>query len=274
MAQGFAAYMNACDFAAQLRSQRVSRSEYMAFLSMMYPCVVGFNRALILSIAKVDHVGHSSFVRALAEQLNEEQGHNQMWRAAMELFGIDHAAVYSDFRSYVGSLSREELDRRTAGVLTALTRDPSNVSPGFFTDAPFPEPVVAICHHLWTSASCESVNYWEHFASQSGIEMVIFDVVSATVLPGVVQNPELDLGPVSTQWWREHGRLPSDPVAVKTDEEKHLQMARIALNRSDSARSHREPIVQRAEETMRLFAAALVSQSTAGKSFPIDRYLA
>ena len=245
----------------------------MAFLSMMYPCVVGFNRALILSIAKVDHVGHSSFVRALAEQLHEEQGHNQMWRAAMEVFGIDHKSLYNDFREYVGSLSREELDLRTAGVLAALTRDPSNVSPGFFKGAPFPEPVVAICHHLWTSASSENVHYWEHFASQSGIEMVIFDVVSATVLPGVVGNPALDIGPVSTQWWREHGRLQSDSTAAKTDEEKHLEMARIALNRSDSARAHRDSIIRRTEETMRLFAATLVSQSTAGKSFPIDRYL-
>jgi hypothetical protein len=274
MAQSHAAYMNACDFATQLRAQRLSRNEYAAFLSIMYPCVVGFNRALILSIAKVDHVRHSKFVRALAEQLHEEQAHNQMWRTAMELFGIDHTAVYLDFRSYVESLSREELDRRTSGVLAALTRDPSNVTPGFFTDAPFPEPVIAICHHLWTSASCESVHYWEHFASQSGIEMVIFDVVSATVLPGVVDNPLLDLGPASTQWWREHGRLDSDPASLKTDEEKHLELARIALNRSDSAKAQRDSIFRRTEDTMRLFAATLVSQSTAGKTFPIDRYLA
>jgi hypothetical protein len=266
--------MNTCDFAVQLRSQRISRSEYAAFLSMMYPCVVGFNHALILSIAKVDHVRHSSFVRALAEQLHEEQGHNQMWRAAMEMFGIDHTAVYLDFRSYIGSLSHDELDRRTKGVLSALTRDPSNVSPGFFSDSPFPEPVVAICHHLWTSASSESVHYWEHFASQSGIEMVIFDVVSATVLPGLVDNPVLDVGPAGNQWWREHGRLASDSTAARSDEEKHLEMARIALNRSDSAQEYRDSIVRRAEETMRLFAATLVSQSTVGRSFPIDRYRA
>jgi hypothetical protein len=266
--------MNACDFATQLRERTISRREYMAFLSMMYPCVVGFNRALILSIAKVDHVRHSSFVRNLAEQLNEEQAHNQLWRSAMELFGIDHTAVYGDFRSYIGTLSREELDRRTAGVLAAVTHNPLDVSPGYFADSPFPEPVIAICHHLWTSASSDAVHYWEHFASQSGIEMVIFDVVSGTVLPGVVDNPLLDLGPPSTQWWREHGRLASDTSHVKSDEEKHLELARIALNRSDSAREHRDSIVRRAEDTMRLFAATLVSQSTAGKRFPIDRFIA
>jgi hypothetical protein len=158
-------------------------------------------------------------------------------------------------------------------VLAALTRDPSNVSPGFFADSQFPEPVVAICHHLWTSASVEDVHYWEHFASQSGIEMVIFDVVSSTVLPGVIGNPEVDLGPGSTQWWREHGRLASDTSGAKSDEEKHLELARIALNRSDSAREHRESIASRAEDTMRLFAATLVSQATAGRTFPIDEYL-
>ena len=265
--------MNACDFAGQLRAQRVSRHQYAAFLSMMYPCVVGFNRALILSIAKVDHVRHSSFVRALAEQLNEEQAHNQMWRSAMDLFGIDHVRVYADFRSYVGGLTREELDLGTAAVLDALTEDPANVSPGIFVGAPFPEPVVAICHFLWSSASAEDVHYWEHFASQSGIEMVIFDVVSGTILPGVVGNRELDLGLASTQWWREHGRLPNDTSPEKSDEEKHLELARIALNRSDSAKEHRDAIAARAEDTMRLFAATLVAQATASETFPIDRYL-
>lgn len=272
LARRYAAYMNGCDFASQLRAQRVSRRQYAAFLSMMYPCVVGFNRALILSIAKVDHVRHSSFVRALAEQLHEEQGHNQMWRGAMDLFGIDHARLYSDFRGYISSMSREELDLRTAGVLDALTADPANVSPGFFVGAPFPEPVVAICHFLWSSACAEQVHYWEHFASQSGIEMVIFDVVSGTVLPGVVGNRELDLGLASTKWWREHGRLPGDTPGVKSDEEKHLELARIALNRSDSAREHRDAIVRRAEDTMRLFAATLVAQSSASLNFPIERY--
>jgi hypothetical protein len=272
LARRYASHMNACDFASQLRAQRVSRRQYAAFLSMMYPCVVGFNRALILSIAKVDHVRHSAFVRALAEQLHEEQGHNQMWRGAMDLFGIDHARVYGDFREYAGSMSREELDLRTAGVLDALTADPSNVSPGFFVGSPFPESIVAICHYLWSSASCEQVHYWEHFASQSGIEMVIFDVVSGTVLPGVVGNRELDLGLASTKWWREHGRMASDEPGVKSDEEKHLELARIALNRSDSAREHREAITRRAENTMRLFAATLVSQSTASHAFPLDRY--
>jgi hypothetical protein len=197
-----------------------------------------------------------------------------MWRAAMDLFGIDHARIYADFRAYVSSMSREELDRRTAGVLDALTADPSDVAPGFFPDAPFPEPVIAICHFLWTSASTEQVHYWEHFASQSGIEMVIFDVVSGTVLPGVVGNRELDLGLASTQWWREHGRLPTDTNGTKSDEEKHLELARIALNRSDSAREYRDAIVARAEDTMRLFAATLVAQASATTAFPIDRYLA
>jgi hypothetical protein len=42
----------------------------------------------------------------------------------MELFGIDHTAVYGDFRSYIGTLSREELDRRTAGVLAVKSLFP------------------------------------------------------------------------------------------------------------------------------------------------------
>ena len=35
LARRYASHMNACEFAAQLRAQRVSRRQYAAFLSMM-----------------------------------------------------------------------------------------------------------------------------------------------------------------------------------------------------------------------------------------------
>ena len=44
------------------------------------------------------------------------------------------------------------------------------------------------------------------------IEMVIYNVVSATVLPGLQGNPELEAGPEATEWWREHGRTAPPPV--------------------------------------------------------------
>ena len=66
LAQRYAAEMNASEFATALRLRRLSRRSYVAFIATMYPVVVGFNRALIRSIAKVDHVRNSTFVRSLA----------------------------------------------------------------------------------------------------------------------------------------------------------------------------------------------------------------
>jgi len=65
LARSYAARMNATAFATSLRTRRLARQRYVGFLSMMYPSVVGFNRALIRSITKVDHVRQSGFVKAL-----------------------------------------------------------------------------------------------------------------------------------------------------------------------------------------------------------------
>ena len=272
LAPRYAGEMNACAFATELRERRLSRRRYVAFVAAMYPCVVGFNRALIRSISKVDHVRHSSFVRMLAEQLEEEQAHNQMWRTKLDVYGVDHEALYGALGDYLGRFSNVELDRMTSGVLAALTADPSNTTPGCFPDALFPEPILAVYHQLWTSASDDSINYWAHFASQSAIEMVIYDVVSTSVLPGLLDNPELDAGPASTQWWREHGRMGTAPSTAQIDEEKHLELSRIALNRSETANSLRGAVVARAEDTLRLFAATLVCQDRASTEFPTERF--
>jgi len=67
VARRYAAQMNGCEFATLLRSRRLDKRRYVAFIANLYPCVIGFNRALIRSIVKVDHVLHSSFIKALAE---------------------------------------------------------------------------------------------------------------------------------------------------------------------------------------------------------------
>ena len=272
LAQQYAGQMNGCEFATQLRSRRVERRRYIAFIASLYPCVIGFNRALIRSISKVDHVLHGSFVKSLAEQLEEEQVHNQMWRTKLDVYDIDHEALYWDLTDYLARYSPAELERMTRLVLQALTRDPANVSPGAFVDAPFPEPVLALYHHLWMTASYDEIDYWEHFASQCAVEMVIYNVVSNTVLPGVKGNPELDGGPATLRWWMEHARPDAADSHIKTDEEKHLEVSRIALNRSETANSLREVVLSRAEETLRLFAATLTCQSSESQRFPLERY--
>lgn len=268
----YAAQMNASRFATDLRAHQVDRRRYVTLLCTMYPMVVGFNRALIRGISKVDHVRHSSFVKVLAEQLQEEQAHNQLWRVKLELFDVDHEALYGDLVDYLGRFSTRELDALTADVLADVAADPTAAG-GRFPDAVFPDAVLALYHHLWMTASREDVGHWEHFASQAGIEMVIYDVVTTSILPGVVGSATLDLGEGSTHWWREHGKVAGASADVRTDEEKHLELSRVALNRSETANAIAPQVIARAEDTMRLFAASLLCQESAAARFPLDRYL-
>jgi hypothetical protein len=272
VAARYSAQMNGCEFAALLRSRRVERRRYIAFIASLYPCVIGFNRALIRSIAKVDHVLHSGFIKNLAEQLLEEQTHNQMWRTKLDVFGVDHQALYWDLTDYLGRFSPADLERMTRAVLAALTKDPNDYAPGAFPDAPFPAPVLALYHHFFMTATYEDVDYWEHFACQSAIEMTIYSVVSTTVLPGVQGHPGLDGGPATLRWWTEHAKAESN-AALRTDEEKHLDMSRLALNRSETANSLKDAVVARAEDALRLFAAALACQIIESDRFPLERYL-
>jgi hypothetical protein len=273
MGKRYAAEMNASAFATALRNHHLPRRSYLAFIATMYPVVVGFNRALIRSIAKVDHVRSSSFVKALAQQLEEEQAHNQLWRAMLEVFDIDHEMLYDDIEEYLAGFEQAELDRVTQGVLSCVRRDLGAGVGGQFEDAIFPDAVLALYHHLSHSATDDSVSYWEHFASQAGIEMVIWDVVSTSILPGVIGHPELDRGVASTHWWMEHGKAPGPTAHHRTDEEKHLALSKMALNRSETANVVSSAVESRAEDTMRLFAAALIAQRPLDHAFPIERYL-
>src|SRR5688572_12153326 len=139
----YAAEMNASHFAIALKHRHLARRSYLGFIATMYPCVVGFNRALIRSIAKVDHVRNSTFVRTLAQQLEEEQAHNQLWRAMLEVFDIDHEALYSDVEEYLDGFSRQDLDRHTHNVLTAVRRDLGAGAGCEFPDAIFPDALLA-----------------------------------------------------------------------------------------------------------------------------------
>lgn len=272
LAEMYAARMNASAFATDMRAGRVDRHRYRVFVTTLYPVVVGFNRALIRGIAKVDHVRHASFVKVLAEQLQEEQAHNQMWRVMLELFDVDHEALYGDVNDYMNRFSIAELDAMTAEVLAETSRDGRRAARQVFPDGPLPDAMLALCHHLWMTASQEGIDHWEHFASQAGMEMVIYGVVSTSILPGVLGNHDLDLGEGTIHWWREHGKVPGSATGVRSDEEKHLELSRIALNRSETANALSDRVVARAEDTMRLFAATLTAQDLAATEFPIDQY--
>lgn len=269
----YASAMNASAFAVALRERRLSQRSYVAFIATMYPVVVGFNRALIRSITKLDHVRSSGFVKVVARQLEEEQAHNQLWRAMLEVFDVDHEALYDELQEYVAALSPDEMACRTAATLDNVRRDLAAGAAPHFVDSPFPSAVLALAEHLWSGASDDDVSYWEHFASQAAIEMVIYDVVNESILPGVIGHPKLDRGTASTRWWLEHGRHPdAGDRQQQTDEEKHLALSRAALNRNETANALADDVVRRTEDTLRLFAASLIAQQPAQHAFPIERY--
>ena len=274
LAQQYATRLNNSELLTTLRNRRLPRERYVPFISAMYPCVVGFNRGLLKGIAKVDHVRQSSFVKALAEQIMEEQEHNGFWRRKLETYGVDHEALYVAFETYMAQFSTRELDRMTRDVLAALTEDPTSYAPGVFPNPPFPEPVLALCHHLWMTATYDSFSHWEHFATQAGMEMVIFDIVSTSIWPGVSGNPELDEGAATMRWWDEHARQGSVGAGGRSDEEKHLELSQIALSRAQLAPSLREAVITRAEDAMRLFAASIMCHDFNAASFSVERFKA
>jgi len=123
LAHRYAAEMNGSAIAHALRERQLARRSYRGMIATMYPVVVGFNRALIRSIAKVDHVRSSSFVRVLARQLEEEQAHNQLWRGMLDVFDMDHELLYDDLEEFLAAAEPEEMDRRTTAVLLAVRKD-------------------------------------------------------------------------------------------------------------------------------------------------------
>ena len=268
----YARYINECEFATTCRNRKLPLKRGLAYVIYMYPIVTGFNRCLIRSMAKVDHVRQSELIRHLAAQLSEEQIHNTMWRRKMEAYGLDHEKLYTNLEAYLGQFSREELDRMTNEMVEVARRDITDVSPGIFPDPVVPEPIIGLYHLLYQTATDPEIDFWEHFACQSALECMIFEVVSESVHPGIKDNPIFDLGIATTRWWTEHARQGSED-GRRTDEEKHLHLSRRALNREPAANSISEKIYDRTKGAVSLFAAAAICNNADKSNFDIEPYV-
>ncbi len=271
LAQSYGAECNRTEFASSLRDRVLATDRYLGYISAIYPVVVGFNRGLLASMPKVDHVRESRFLKALARQLQEEQYHNGLWRSMLNAYSIDHAALYRELEEYMARFAAAELDQMTEGVLQVLRTDLQSVSPGIFPDPIFPEPVLALYHHMWMTGSYDDISFWEHYAGQYSMEVMIFDFVTTSFYPGIVGNSVLDHGLKTTEWWGEHARQGAEP-GHKSSEERHLELAKHTLNRNQSANQIGSQVCMRAEDTMRLFAATMIFHNLEIGSFPIDRF--
>lgn len=269
----YASRKNESGLFTTLRASRLPRLHYMRYIASMYPIVFGFNAALIRSIIKINHVHHWKLVRNVAQQIREEQSHNQLWRNMLDSFGIDHAAIHDDIQSYFRQFAANALESMTLSTIRSLRSDITNTFPGCFPRAIYPEPVLALYYHLWHAASCDAISYWEYFGSQFGMEAIILDVVSTSVLPGVSRSRELAPRPESVQWWKEHARSVSDDAEKRSVEEKHVHLARLALNRIRDVNVVRDEVVRRADDTMLLFVATAVWHDVGSDLFPIEKYL-
>jgi hypothetical protein len=248
---------NQSEFSNSLRKRLLPRSRFVAFVSAMYPIVVGFNRALIRSLSKLDNVRNYSLVKGLAVQLQEEQEHNEMWRDMLTAYSVDHLALYDLIEAYFAVYSQGDLNGMTQQVVEAIQQDPNNLAPGIFPNPPFPEPVLALCHHMFIVAIDSRHCFWSHFASQSGLELMICDINTESFYPGIVGNPQVDCGEKTIAWWREHNRKTQD--GARTTEEKHLEIAKYTLNRSVEASTRVSKLLAVSDVSLRLFAAAIIA---------------
>lgn len=274
LAQQYSRRINECELATSCRNLTLPKERYFGYVTAMYPIVVGFNRALIRSMAKVDHVRQSQLVKHLCEQLREEQMHNALWRSKMDKYGLDHEQLYTDLETYLGRFSDDELNAMTDQMIAVAREDVANVAPGIFPDAVVPEPVLGLYHLLYQTATDPEVDFWEHFACQSAVEYIIFEVVSTSVYPGVSGREDLNLGAPTTRWWEEHARQGSEIMGKRSDEEKHLELSKLALNRTERVNELADRIVARAEDAMCLFAGSAICHDADKAVFSAGPYLA
>lgn len=273
LSQQYSRRVNESELATSCRNLTLPKERYLGYVAAMYPIVVGFNRALIRSIAKVDHVREYRLVKHLSEQLQEEQMHNSLWRSKMEKYGLNHERLYSDLETYLGRFSDDELNGMTEQMIAVAREDVANVAPGIFPDPVVPEPVLGLYHFLYQTATDPEIDFWEHFACQSAVEYIIFEVVSTSVFPGISAREDLNLGAPTTKWWQEHARQGSEITGKRSDEEKHLELSKLALNRTARVNELADRIISRAEDAMCLFAGSAICHDADKAVFSVRPYI-
>lgn len=304
LARYYSDQANAGAFMTALRARKVTLDEYKGFITKLYPLVVGFNGGIIRSIVKIDELRKSAealalleemlnvdhvrnahriqvlaerlrgiarkaqlpTLRALAGQLKEEQEHNDYYRQMLEVYGIDHEAVYTAFETYINALAIEERDRMTREVLLATQE---GHIPDAFPDTCFSQYILALCHYLLRVANDPAVKFVVYHALQSAIEFSLVKVVSESVFPGVAGtadhpqlNQELVPGagiaeagsvPLSIKWWDEHAEYGQGGKI----ELQHVRHGREHLNQSLVEEADVGGVLQRVDEVLRLLAAAV-----------------
>ncbi len=255
-----------------IRNKTITRERYAAFVASLYPVVIGFNRALIHSLTKIDHVRNSSHLKDMADQLREEQQHNQMWRAMLSVHRVNHESLYNDLLAYINRIEIDELSARTNRFLQCL-RGSHVVNDQMFRDAPVPGATVAIYHFMWLVAVSPEFGYWEHYASQLAMEIVICDVVTRSILPGTTDRAELAPCDEAVAWWAAHA-LPAATgfSQSRSDEEKHILIGTRTLSRLGSADTMQAAVLDTSKNKLALFERAIRESGELSGEEMLSRY--
>lgn len=219
-AEEMAAEVNASSFMEKLRGGGMSRERYGGWIASLYPIVFGFCGALCRTFPKLDVVREASLIHGLARQLNEEIGHNNLWRTMLTSYRIDHAELYVDY--LVGNTSA------------------------------FPAEIIELAKWM-ESLSVEPNPFW-WLTSQAGIEMMLLPVVTQSIYPGVMRSAHISPTSENTAWWREHSANENSAEAT------HIKLAQRGLDKREFEDEQFDAFVKSTETTIRLLADSVLGR--------------
>jgi hypothetical protein len=164
MALTYAAKKNTLPLFQKLRQGDLAKDWYLRYICSMYPIVVGFNRALMNSMTKLDPIGDSEHIRGLCKQLAEEQIHNELWRKMLRSYGICDHQLYKIFIDEHNRLGKSVLTHLTEDILTNVKNKHYSGNSLGSNSLYFPEAVHALYCEMQSNSIVESVDYWVQFA--------------------------------------------------------------------------------------------------------------
>jgi hypothetical protein len=260
-------------FVTGLRTGQLPLEKYLAYVLSSYPVVASFCQALNTMIGRFDPVNDAAVIQTLHRQGVEEIGHNNLWRAMLAAFGIDHHQLYTAYRTWRTTSGAGQIWNHGGWAWTKAALDDAKLEELptlelYDQKPPIPEPVLGLVYHMEETSG--DGNPWVYFACQTAIEAVILRVVTQTIYPAVKASPTFNRGPKSTAWWREHADIKTAGRKPNT-EARHITVASSIINKQITDAATKKTVITAVKVTLRLFSA--VTQWHDHRTFNYRPYL-